>query len=1090
MQTGARGTGPAPRLSLKIACMNARLLLSAAAAPFLLIPAATQAQDNGDAVVIDEDRTTPVRTSTADNGQPADVEINGDITLDDAGPAVAIDSDNSVDLDGALLIEDQNGAVGVLLQGGNTGDLNVGGSISVTETYEAENTDDDTDNDGPFAQGENRVGILVEGPEAFEGDVNLEAGGSVQVEGNNSAGLRVASMLDGDVVQNGTVRTIGDNTRAIDIAGPVTGDVDLNSAISSLGENSSSVVVTGDVDGTLSIAGSVRSTGFRNTGAFGERLANLDEDDLLRAGPTVLIGASLGEGLVMDSSGSNILAQGNLYAILVTAENADGDLVIGGWPGADGSDDDEEIDDDPANGYGVVNRGTIAAQSVYEDPFGDGFDSVAMRIEGADSATTTVEKGIYNSGTIEAEAIEARAGGIEIGNGAAIPLIDNDGRIRTVAGTENGGLSQAIYVEDGAQLEAIENNGQITAGLIGEDGVALAIQDDSGTLRLIRNTNVISATFSESLNPDNDETTPPGEFETVAIDLSSATDSVIIEQLLLTAPPDEDDVDDDGDTEEPDPDFEAPDPSIIGDIRLGSAGDTVDIQAGSVDGNIDFGGGDDLLQIDNGGEVAGAVTNAEGLSIRVGEGVLQLENAGVVTVRDARFGDGSEFRILFSGDTIAKLEAAGVVEFEDGAAIAPRLDSLIGDGGSFEIVSAQQLQIEGPLEELNQENGSYLYNSSLEVSDADPNTLVLTLDRKSAQELGLNANEAEAYESAFAALSTQSDISRAFANIDNQEDFLDAYQQLLPDFSGAALQFVVNSVDGATGAVGNRLDVARFSREDGDRGVWAQEFGVFTDRETPSVGGGYRGHGFGFAAGADRPWGPFYAAGVNVVVSTNEIEQISGFDEPLQSKSFGAGLYAGGARGNLTYDIYVGGGVNWFDSERHVVVGVIDEQTLADWVGYHYNGSARLGYDMDLGWAMLRPLVSLDYLALNEEGYEEEGAGAIDLIVEDRSADVLSASATLALARRFGDDDSWWAPQLKFGVRNEFGGSLATTEASFSGIGAPFLLTPEDLPSTGGLVGFLITGGTRYSAFGFDYDADIRDGFTRHSARVVVRLIF
>ncbi len=1070
--------------------MNARLLLSAAAAPFLLIPAAALAQDSDDPVVIDEDRTTPVRTSTADNGQPADVEINGDITLDDPGPAVTIDSDNSVALDGAVLIEDQDGAVGVVLQGGNTGDLNVGNSINLTETYEPENPDEDTDADGPLAIGENRVGILVEGPEAFQGDVNLGTGSSMQIEGNNSAGIRVAGPLDGDIVQNGSVRVIGDNSAAIEIAGPVTGDIDLNATVSTLGENSSSVAVTNDVDGSLLLGSSLASTGFRNLGAFGEGLANLDEDDLLRAGPTVLVAASLGEGLVMDSSGSNIVAQGNMYAILVTAEDAQGDLVIGGWPGADGSDDDEEVDDNPANGYGIVNLGQITAQSVYEDPFGDGFDSVAMRIEGADGATTTVEKGIYNSGVIETQAREARAGGIELGNGAVIPLINNLGRVRTLAATENDGLARAIYVEEDAQLEAIENDGQISAELIGEDGVALAIQDESGTLRLVRNTNVISATFREALNPDNDEGTPPGEFETVAIDLSNATDAVIIEQLLQTGPPDVDDVDDDGDTDEPNPDFEPPAPSIVGDVRLGTGADTVDIQAGTVDGDVDFGGGDDLLQIDNGGGVSGALTNADGLSIRVGEGVLQLENAGVVTVRDARFSDGGELRILFDGGTIAKLEAAGVVEFKDGAAVAARLNSLVGDGGSFEIVSAQQLQIEGSLEDLNQGETSYLYNSSLEVSDADPNTLVLTLDRKSAQELGLNANEAQAYESAFAALSSQSNISQAFANIENQEDFLDAYQQLLPDFSGAALQFVVNSVDGATGAVGNRLDVARLSREEGDRGVWAQEFGVFTDRETPSAGGGYRGHGFGFAAGADRPWGPFYAAGVNVVVSTNGFGQASGFDEPAQSKSFGAGLYAGGARGNLTYDIYVGGGVNWFDSERHVVVGVVDEQALADWVGYHYNGSARLGYDMDLGWAMLRPLISLDYLALNEEGYEEEGAGAIDLIVEDRSADMLSASATLALARRFGDDNGWWAPQLKFGVRNEFGGSLATTEASFSGIGAPFLLTPEDLPSTGGLIGFLITGGTRHSAFGFDYDADIRDGFVRHSARVVVRLIF
>lgn len=1071
--------------------MNARLLLSAAAAPFLLAPAAALAQDDADPVVIDGDRTTPVRTSTADDGQPADVEINGDITLDDSGPAVAIDSDNTVDLNGAVLIEDQDGAIGVLLQGGNTGELNFSGTIRLVESAETVDEDQDGDDDGPFATGSDRAGILVEGPQPFEGDINLENGGTVEIQGNNSAGLRVAGALNGDITSSSVVRVLGDNSTAIDIAGPVDGSIDINGTVSAQGENSSAIKVGGEVSGTVSVASSVVATGFRNTSVLGAAVENLDADDLLRAGPTVLVAASIGEGLILDSGGANVVAQGNMYALMIGGETAEGDIVIGAWPGADGGDEDEEIDPDEANGFGLVNFGSISARSVYEDPAGEGFDATAVRIDGgAGDAVTTVEKGLYNRGTIESEALEARAGAIEVGQGATVPLLQNSGDILAGSRTENGAFARAIYVEDGARLEEIRNDRNIIANAIGEDGIAIAIQDDSGTLRLIRNTNVIAARFIEQLNTENDAATPPGERETVAIDLSNATDGAIIEQLLQAAPPDSGDSDGDGDTEEPNPGFDAPSPLIEGDIRLGSGADLINIQAGKVDGDIDFGGGADTLRIDGGANVAGALSGAQGLSIRVGDGVLQLENAGVVTVQDARFGSDSELRLLFDGDTIARLEAEGLIHFEDGAAVAPRLDSLIGEGGVFDIISAEKLQIDGSLEDLAVGEGSFLYNSSLAVSPDDPNTLTLTLTRKTAGQLGLNANEAQAYDSAFAALASQSDIAQAFANIDNQEDFLDAYQQLLPDFSGAALQFVVNSVDGATGAVGNRLDVARFAREEGQAGVWGQEFGVFTDRETPAVGGGYRGQGFGFAAGFDRAWGPFYAAGFNVVVSSNEIEQISGFDEPLQSESFGAGFYAGGARGNLTYDIYLGGGVNRFDSERRVIVGVVDERALADWIGYHYNGSARLGYDMDLGWAMLRPLVSLDYLALYEEGYEEEGAGAIDLIVDSRNSDVLSASATLALARRFGDDDGWWAPQIKIGVRNEFGGSLATTEARFSGIGAPFLLTPAELPSTGGLIGFLITGGTRYSAFGFDYDADIRDGFVRHSARVVVRLIF
>jgi len=40
------------------------------------------------------------------------------------------------------------------------------------------------------------------------------------------------------------------------------------------------------------------------------------------------------------------------------------------------------------------------------------------------------------------------------------------------------------------------------------------------------------------------------------------------------------------------------------------------------------------------------------------------------------------------------------------------------------------------------------------------------------------------------------------------------------------------------------------------------------------------------------------------------------------------------------------------------------------------------------------------------------------------------------------------------------------------------------------LFGLSFTAGSRYTSFGFDFDADIRDGFTRHTGKVVIRFIF
>ncbi|WP_022697726.1 autotransporter outer membrane beta-barrel domain-containing protein [Euryhalocaulis caribicus] len=1060
--------------------MRKGLLFSAAAAP-LLLSAAAHAQ------TVIEDTNQPVRTSTANNGQPDDVEVTGTVEVD-SGTGVTLDSDNDLEISGAVLIEDADGAVGVLLQGGNTGTFTLTGDIEVSENYEPDNPDDDFDLDGPFAQGSNRTGILVEGPEAFEGDIVVTGGANIRVEGNESYGVRVASGVDGDINLVSNLSIIGTDSTAVAFEGPVSGDVLVGGTVRGVGENTQGMNVSGDIGGALTVSGVISTTGFRTVNAFGDALNQLDEDDLLNGGSALTVSAGIADGIRVANAGAGVISQSSSPAFLITTEGASGDVVIGGFPGVDGDDDDDEIDESDANGFGLINFGDITGDGVYE-----GYDAIALQLSGGETLMVDIEKGLYNANRIFASASEGDAHAIIMDGNVSLPLIfnDNGGLIRATSTTENGGRAQAITIGAGGNVNTINNDSAILAEVIGEDGTAIAIMDESGSLTEINNTSSIVARFTSSADDSNDEEIPPGEFETVAIDLSNATDGVTINQELQVAPPDSGDNDDDGDTEEPDPDFVAPTPAIVGDVRLGSGDDLVNIQAGTLDGDIDFGDGADQLTVDGGASVLGSLSDTDGdLVIQVNDGLLQLENPSVVTVRDATFGEEGTLRLLLDGESVARLEAQGVVRFEDGAAIAASLASLVGDGGSFEIVSASDLQIEGSLEQLSQTETPYLYNSSLQVSENNPNSLVLTLNRKTAQELGLNANEAKAYDAAFDALSAGGGINGAFAGITTEEGFFDAYEQLLPDFSSATLQFVMNNVNGATGAVGNRLDVARLSREARTTGVWAQEFGTFSDRESTNIGGGYRGHGFGFAAGVDRPFGPFYAAGANMVISTNEIEQINGVDEPLDVQTLGFGLYAGGARGGLTYDVYMGGGVSRFESERRILIGAFDQTARADWTGYHYSGSARLGYDWDLGWAMLRPLVSLDYLSLSEEGYTESGLSDVNLTVEERDSDMASATASLALARRFGTDDSWWAPQLRVGVRNEFGGSLAVTQASFVDFNDPFLLAAPELPSTSAIIGFLITGGSQYSSFGFNYDADIRDGFIRHSARIVVRLAF
>ena len=185
----------------------------------------------------------------------------------------------------------------------------------------------------------------------------------------------------------------------------------------------------------------------------------------------------------------------------------------------------------------------------------------------AASGAVNIAGGLYNSGSISAQAYQADATAIHIGadplsghcNPCALvtlPTIYNDGQIvassiqvnSATTSTNNGsGLPAtpapvavnvtAILIEKDANVTSITNNSGILAELSGTGGVGgstTAILDKSGTLQSVTNTGSIDAFLNQTL-----ATTPmpldgaDGSSNTVAIDMSAGTAAQTISQSVL-----------------------------------------------------------------------------------------------------------------------------------------------------------------------------------------------------------------------------------------------------------------------------------------------------------------------------------------------------------------------------------------------------------------------------------------------------------------------------------------------------------------------------------------------------------------------------
>ena len=80
-------------------------------------------------------QTTGVTTATAVGGAPADVTVTSAGAINPtSGAAIELNSNNNVSVQGAISILNANNATGVLIDGGYTGSLTIGGTVSVSDS--------------------------------------------------------------------------------------------------------------------------------------------------------------------------------------------------------------------------------------------------------------------------------------------------------------------------------------------------------------------------------------------------------------------------------------------------------------------------------------------------------------------------------------------------------------------------------------------------------------------------------------------------------------------------------------------------------------------------------------------------------------------------------------------------------------------------------------------------------------------------------------------------------------------------------------------------------------------------------------------
>ena len=890
----------------------------------------------------------------------------------------------------------------------------------------------------------------------------------------------------------------------------------------------------------------------------------IDAEDLDDNGPALAIGGNIANGLLINGNVPNldpdddedetkdtiedfnenritgsVQSIGSAPAIQITPD-LDGDATSSITLGTvietvrDTQDDDE--DDDTTEtlatfdyDYGLINRGQVSANGLNV-----GFEATAVQISGSEDGnfTTTISGGILNNNVISSNAVEADSTAIDLQSGAIISRLDNEGTISAITTTTSGNTVTTVRIGEGVELNTLTNNGSMTASSDGETGSAYVVQDFSDTLTDVTNTGVIRA----SLFDDGVTSADLEDGEAVALDFSRSTQDITVTQNLATPV-----LDVNGDDVIDEDDVAAP--SLTGNVHFGSGNDTFIVTDGDVTGDTSFGQGDAAMSLTSANYTGDVIFSdgANDLSITSSEysgditfggssGVFNLNNS-TFTGRIITDGTLNSFTavdsdFLLEPDMTATMDTlsitgTSVLEFQldprdandtpaftvtglatigDDVTIRPDLQAIEAEDFSYTLIDAGSLDFTGSLDDTLLDETPFIYDVVLTVNDDVRDSLDLEFSLKTAEQLGFDSNQTAAYSAVLDVFSSNDELGAALADITEEQEFNQVYDLLLPQRTDAATRYLSSQGTATFGALGNRLDAISQS-DDGNMGVWAQEYFTQVDVDATENVPGYNGNGLGFAAGIDRRLGFIDVIGVFINYSSGDFEEKTGGTNPVTTSGFGAGLYTKESLGPL--DVTFSGQYSTvdFNSRREVVLAGTTFEQRGAWKGTSGMASVAVSSKFEGERFYARPKVSFDYFELSQDGYTETtSANSIsesgaDLAVDVGAADTdrVSASAVLELGARLPvgqRSPAFVIPQVSLGYRSEVSSTPYTTAARFVGSDETFSIVSAETYSDAILGGVSLSTDSPLGTARFGYDVEVADESIVHFAGATLKLRF
>jgi outer membrane autotransporter protein len=188
----------------------------------------------------------------------------------------------------------------------------------------------------------------------------------------------------------------------------------------------------------------------------------------------------------------------------------------------------------------------------------------------------------------------------------------------------------------------------------------------------------------------------------------------------------------------------------------------------------------------------------------------------------------------------------------------------------------------------------------------------------------------------------------------------------------------------------------------------------------------------------------------------------------------------------------LGYALNLFNLERDLSFGGLNRTARSSTTGNQFNGYGEAGYDLKLKALVATPVLSLAYSRLWVNGFDESGAGALNLDVSSQNASSLQTGVGAKFAVPLKRNSVTVVPQVYASYQHEYSNSSRGLDARLSQAGSSFAFTTDSPHRNFAVVGADVSILTQKNLkVQLDYNAEVgRGNYTAHCVSAGLRWQF